>query len=109
MRLLILALTLTLWSLPAQADDKREHIRKLALPKNQNVKGQPPKKAPDASASRTTDRGKKIPGVTAVIDASKGHAGNEPGLPKRCEEKHPIETFVQISAASRPQASRKGG
>lgn len=91
---------------PAALAEKKKHVRgTVPLPKDMKGGKPLPKTnlAPDGSATRAVERsGEKGPEAAPL-------AKGEPGLPKACEEKHPIEAFVQISYASRPQASASGG
>lgn len=64
------------------------------------------KQAPDPTGAKPLPEGDGARNVTA---GAKGEPPQAPGPGKACEQKHPIETFVQISNASSPQAARGGG
>lgn len=100
------------WS--ATADTPRRHIRKTApIPKEPEKQTAPLPGTPDGSATRPTLRNKKA-GESSTVSSGTANRGSLQelgfaGIPKACEQKPPIDTYVQISYATKPQASRKGG
>lgn len=92
-------------SVPLRAE-KKKHVRgTVPIPKEIKKSSPSPSPSPTIASPRIVDRGQPPRSTSTPTISATGNPGRSPD----CQEKHPIETFVQISYASRPQAALTGG
>lgn len=105
-----LALSALSLALHAGAAPKKKHVRgTVPLPPDLGKSVPPSKVPPDMPAFRPVDRSRPGEAKASPAQATLPPRHEEPGLPRKCEQKQSLETFIQISSASRPQAPPQGG
>jgi len=107
-RTLIVIFTFS-FALQAQAAPKRRHVRgTVPLPQDLGKNVSPSKSPTNAAGFRPVDKSRLGQKEPVAGEAVLKHR-DEPGLPRKCEQKQSLETFIQISSATRPQAPPQGG